>query len=408
LSLYEAYQAQRDLTAPAVALAGLSKRWLDRLPPPWSGSPFVRQMSAAYEMVSRAQLIHERPPFGVTSVEVGGRSQPVREELVTATPFGSLLHFSTDGAGAYRPRVLLVTALAGHFSTLLRSTVRSLVADHDLYVTDWHNARDVPRSDGRFGLDEYIAHVIGFLEHIGPGTHLVAVCQPCPAALAATALMAAAGNPAQPRSVTLMAGPVDTRVNPTRVNELAHSRPLSWFERNVIATVPPRYPGAGRRVYPGFLQLSAFMSMNLPRHVSQHISLYNHLVQGDQRPAHAIKDFYDEYFAVLDMPAEFYLETVDAVFQRDLLPRGELTWRGERVDPSAITRTALLTVEGEKDDICSVGQTLAAHDLCRSIKPAKKLHHLQPGVGHYGVFSGTRWGQQIYPVVRAFIQANDA
>jgi polyhydroxyalkanoate depolymerase len=365
-------------------------------------------MSAAYEMVSRAHLIHERPAFGVSSVEVGGGSQPVREELVTSTPFGSLLHFSIDDAGVYRPRVLLVTALAGHFSTLLRGTVRSLVADHDLYVTDWHNARDVPRRDGGFGLDEYIGHIIGFLEQVGPGTHVVAVCQPCPATLAATALMAAAGNPAQPRSATLIAGPVDTRINPTRVNELAHSKPLSWFERNVIATVPPRYAGAGRRVYPGFLQLSAFMNLNLPRHVSQHMTLYDHLVQGNERQAGVIKDFYDEYFAVLDMPAEFYLETVDAVFQRDLLPRGELTWRGQRVDPAAITSTALLTVEGEKDDICSVGQTLAAHDLCTSIKPAKRLHHLQPGVGHYGVFSGTRWRQQIYPVIRAFIQANDA
>jgi polyhydroxyalkanoate depolymerase len=303
--------------------------------------------------------------------------------------------------------VLLITALAGHFSTLLRNTVRSLVADHDVYVTDWHNARDVPLDEGRFGFDDYIAHVISFLEHIGPGAHVVAVCQPCPAALAATSLMAAAGNPAQPRSMTLMAGPVDTRVNPTKVNDLAHSKPLSWFESNVITTVPFRYPGAGRRVYPGFLQVTAFVSMNLPRHVSQHISLYNNLMQGQEKQADVIKDFYDEYLAVLDMPAEFYLETVDAVFQRELLARGELTWRGQPVEPAAIIGTGLLTVEGEKDDICGVGQTLAAHDLCTGIRPSQKLHHLQPGAGHYGVFSGARWEQQIYPVVRAFIRAND-
>jgi polyhydroxyalkanoate depolymerase len=404
--LYESYQTQRDLTAPTVAIAELSKRWLDRVPRSYRCS-VVRPVAAAYEMLARAHLTHERPAYDITSVEVMGRSRAVQEELVCSTPFASLLRFSRDSASAHEPRVLLVSALAGHFSTLLRNTIRSLVADYDIYVTDWHNARDVPVIEGRFGLDDYIGHIIRFLEHIGPGAHVVAVCQPCPAALAATSLMEAAGNPAQPRSLTLMAGPIDTRINPTKVNELAHARPLSWFERNVIATVPKRYRGAGRRVYPGFMQVSAFVSLNIPRHVSQHIALYNYLMQGHDEQAEIIKDFYDEYFAVLDLAAEFYLETVDAIFQRDLLPRGELMWRGELVEPAAITRTALLTVEGENDDICGVGQTLAAHDLCTSLKPGKKLHHLQPGVGHYGVFSGSRWKRQIYPVVRAFIQAND-
>jgi poly(3-hydroxybutyrate) depolymerase len=303
--------------------------------------------------------------------------------------------------------VLLVTALAGHFSTLLRSTVRTLVADHEVFVTDWHNARDVPLEDGRFGLDDYIAHVMNFLELSGPGAHVIAVCQPCPATLAAVSLMASAASPAQPASLTLMAGPVDTRISPTRVDELAHSRPLSWFEHNVITTVPSRYRGRGRRVYPGFLQVAAFVGMNPPRHVSQQLTLLDHLMRSHDEQAAVIKDFYDEYFAVLDMPAEFYIETVDAVFQRDLLPRGEMTWRGQPVDPAAIANTALLTVEGANDDICGLGQTLAAHDLCTSVKPARKLHHLQPGAGHYGVFSGSRWEQQIYPVLRAFIQAND-
>jgi poly(3-hydroxybutyrate) depolymerase len=304
--------------------------------------------------------------------------------------------------------VLLVTALAGHFSTLLRGTIQALIADHEVYVTDWHNARDVPLTAGGFGLDDYIDQVIGFLEHIGPGAHVLAVCQPCPATLAATSVMAATKNPARPRSLTLMAGPVDTRINPTRVNRLAQTKPLSWFEQNVIATVPWRYSGRGRRVYPGFMQLSAFVSMNAPRHAAQHARLYDDLIVGRHDDAKVIKEFYDEYFAVLDMPAEFYLESVDKVFQRHLLPRGELTWRGEPVRPAAITDTALLTVEGEKDDICGVGQTLAAHDLCTSLRTARKRHHLQPGAGHYGVFSGSRWEKQIYPVVRNFIQANEA
>jgi polyhydroxyalkanoate depolymerase len=405
--LYEAYQAQRDLAAPTVAIAELANRWLDRVPRCYR-SPMVRPLAASFEMLARAHLTHERPAYDITSVKVMGRSQAVREELVCSTPFATLLRFSRDPVDGHEPRVLLVTALAGHFSTLLRNTIRSLLADFDVYVTDWHNARDVPITEGPFGLDDYIGHIIGFLEHIGPGAHVVAVCQPCPAALAATSLMEAAGNPTRPRSLTLMAGPIDTRVNPTKVNELAHARPLSWFERNVIATVPYRHGGAGRHVYPGFMQVSAFVSLNVPRHLSQHIALYNCLMQGHDEQADIIKDFYDEYFAVLDLAAEFYLETVDAVFQRDLLPRGVLTWRGQRVEPAAITRTALLTVEGENDDICGVGQTLAAHDLCTSLRPGKKLHHLQPGVGHYGVFSGSRWKQQIYPVVRAFIQANDA
>ena len=404
--LYQAYQAQRDLTAPARALAGLGQWTLGELPDSWTGNRFVQRVSAGYEMVGRARLTHQRPPFGIDHTTVGGEVTAVTEEAVLTTPFSTLLHFKKD-VDVAQPRVLLVTALAGHFSTLLRSTVRSLVADHDVYVTDWHNARDISLEHGRFDLDDYIAQLIAFLEHIGPGAHLMAVCQPCPASLAATALMAASGNPAQPRSLTLMAGPVDTRVSPTEVNDLAHSKPLSWFEQNVIATVPLRYPGALRRVYPGLLQVSAFVTMNVGRHVSQHVKLYHHLMRGDYEEAVRIEDFYDEYFAVLDMPAEFYLQTIDAVFQRELLAQGQLTWRGQPVEPALIRRTALLTVEGEKDDVCGVGQTMAAHQLCPNIKPSKRRHHLQPGVGHYGVFSGSGWERQIYPVVRNFILAND-
>jgi len=403
--LYQAYQRQRDLTAPARALAGLATWTLGELPGNWTNNRVVRQMSAGYEMIERSRLTHDRPPFGIHSVIVAGEETPVREEVAVATPFSTLLHFAKDVA-APQPTVLLVTALAGHFSTLLRATVRTLLPDHDVYVTDWHNARDVGLEHGAFHLDDYIAQVIAYLEYIGPGAHVLAVCQPCPATLAATALMAASNNPAQPKSLTLMAGPVDTRVNPTKVNELAHSKPLEWFEQNVITTVPLRYPGALRRVYPGFLQVAGFVSMNLERHLRQHASLYKHLVHGDAEEAALIADFYDEYFAVLDIAAEFYLETIDRVFQREQLAQGQFTWRGQLVEPAAIRKTALLTVEGEKDDVCGVGQTLAAQNLCTGVKPSKKKHHLQPGVGHYGVFSGSKWENQIYPVVRNFILAN--
>jgi poly(3-hydroxybutyrate) depolymerase len=404
--LYQAYQRQRDLTAPARAFAGLANWTLGELPERLTDNRVVRQVSASYEMIERSRLTHDRPPFGIHSVLVGGEETPVREEVAVSTPFSTLLHFAKD-VDVVQPTVLLVTALAGHFSTLLRATVRSLLPDHDVYVTDWHNARDVGLEHGSFHLDDYIAQVISYLEYIGPGAHVLAVCQPCPATLAATAIMAASGNPAQPKSLTLMAGPVDTRVNPTKVNELAHSKPLGWFEQNVITTVPLRYPGGLRRVYPGFLQVAGFVSMNLERHVRQHMNLYKHLVHGDAEEAALIADFYDEYFAVLDIAAEFYLETIDRVFQRELLAQGEFTWRGQLVEPGAIRGTALLTVEGEKDDVCGVGQTLAAQALCTGIKPGKKRHHLQPGVGHYGVFSGSKWEHQIYPIVRNFILANN-
>jgi len=300
-----------------------------------------------------------------------------------------------------------VAPLSGHFATLLRDTVRVLLPEHDVHITDWANARDVGIWSGRFGFDEYIEHLIKFLEAMGPGAHVVAVCQPCVQALAAAAIMAEDDNPAQPRSMTLMAGPIDTRINPTKVNELATGRPIEWFARNLITRVPLRYPGATRRVYPGFLQLTAFMSMNMERHVKAQMDLYKALAKGEHEQARTIKDFYDEYFAVLDMTAEFYLETVQRVFQDHLLAKGQLDWKGRRVHPKAIRRTALFTVEGERDDICSIGQTVAAHDLCSSLRPYRKKHYMQAGVGHYGVFSGRRWAGQIYPLVRNTILANE-
>jgi polyhydroxyalkanoate depolymerase len=407
--LYEAYQAHTDLMAPTRTVAGLGVRALEgfRWGPPYD--LFVRNLSASLALIANTRLAHVRPPFGIDTVLVDGRAVAVHEDASVSTPFGTLLHFAKEPDGrplAPAPKVLLVAPLSGHFATLLRGTVQTLLPEQDVWVTDWHNARDVELAAGSFGFDTYIEYLIHWLEVLGPETHVIAVCQPCVAGLAATAVMAEAGNECTPRTVTLMAGPIDTRVDPTIVNTLATSRPISWFERNVITTVPMRYAGARRPVYPGFLQLASFVTMNLDRHLSAHRELYQQIVDGEAHAAGVTKAFYDEYFAVLDLTAEFYLETVQYVFQEHRLARGVLEFQGREVDPAAIRHTALLTVEGERDDICSPGQTFPAHDLCRSIKPMRKRHHLQPGVGHYGVFNGRRWQQQIYPLVHNLILAN--
>jgi polyhydroxyalkanoate depolymerase len=402
--LYLAYQAHSDVMVPVRAWANMALAAGGQ--PLFSDNPLLRNLTAAYELISRAGLTHTRPPFGIKSVNVGNREVEVREEAAASTPFGTLLHFKKDIATT-QPRVLMVAPLSGHFATLLRATVQTMLPDHDVYITDWHNARDVPLTAGRFGCDEYIDHLIKFLEVMGPGAHVLAVCQPCVAVLAAVAVMAQASNPVQPRSMTLMAGPIDTRVNPSKVNELARKRSIEWFERTLTASVPIRYPGAFRRVYPGFVQLAAFMSMNIDRHVKAHRELYENLANGELEKAAVTKAFYDEYFAVLDLTAEFYLETVRLIFQDYALPLGKLTWHGNLVDPSAIRRTMLLTVEGERDDICSVGQTVAAQDLCSKLRPYLKRHHMQAGVGHYGVFSGRRWENQVYPIVKNVILSSD-
>lgn len=402
--LYQAFDVQSDI-------ARQTRQWgriLQDAATPWMRTPWhdaAKWWSAGARMMMRAGLTFARPAYGIHAVTVGNREVPVIEEPVIATPFGTLLRFRKD-IDTPQPKVLLLAPLSGHFATLLRGTVRTLLPDHDVYITDWHNARDVPVSEGRFGFDEYVDHVVRFLETIGEGAHLMAVCQPAVQALAATAVMAHTRNPAQPRSMTLMAGPVDCRISPTSVNALATSKPIEWFEQNLIATVSPRHKGAGRRVYPGFMQVSAFVSMNAKRHGDAHSDLFWHYVDGEADKARAIETFYDEYFAVLDLTAEFYLETVKTVFQDYTLARNRLTYRGEHIDMGAIRRTALMTVEGERDDICAVGQTMAAHDLCSGLPPHMKSHHLQAGVGHYGVFSGRRWESQTYPLVRNFIAAH--
>lgn len=400
--LYQAYDTQTDFMSPLRMFIGAVATSLPstRLE---ADVDMLRKLSAAYQVFSLARLSHTRPAFGIKRVISGQREYEVKEEAALVLPFGTLLHFRKSGGGEHPP-VLLVAPMSGHFATLLRETVRTMLGDHDVYITDWHNARDVPLESGDFGFDQYVEHLIAFLGHLGPGTHLMAICQPCVAALAAVAIMAEDQHPACPRSLTLMAGPVDTRVNPTEVNKMATSKPIEWFEQNLICRVPGRYPGVGRQVYPGFLQLMAFMSMNMDRHIKSFVDLYRYLVEGEMDKASATMTFYDEYFAVLDLPAPFFIETVRTIFQEYALPLGQLKFRGRTVNPAAIRRTALLTVEGERDDICAIGQTVAAHDMCTGIRPYLKSHYMQLGVGHYGVFSGRKWVSGIYPVVREMIQ----
>lgn len=401
--LYQLYQRQSDMLWPMRMMAQTTQAmlgWPHRTP----RTRFGRRMNAALELVDRLTLTHERPDYAISQVICDGRAVRVTEHAALKTAFSTLLHFRKETQSRHQA-VLVVAPLSGHFSTLLRNTVQTLLQDHDVYITDWHNARNVPLSHGRFGFADYIDTVISFLEHIGPNAHIVAVCQPCVQVLAAVALMAQDDHPCQPLSMTLMGGPIDVRRSPTTVNALAFNHSIDWFEKNLITTVPARYRGAGRKVYPGFLQLNAFVRMNLERHVTAHRKLYTHLTNREFDEASAIKEFYDEYFCVLDMPAEFYIETVHVVFQEALLAKGKLHHRGRKVDPGKITRTALLTVEGERDDICALGQTSAAHDLCAALPARLKHHHMQHSVGHYGLFSGKRWDKEIYPIVREVISA---
>jgi poly(3-hydroxybutyrate) depolymerase len=402
--LYEMYQAMDDLVGPARAMAKLTADMLGHAPPWVRDSYSLRSLTAGLDVFSTHGTTHKRPPFGIGHVTVGNRRVEVRERVVHSLPFGDLLHFEKDIA-TEQPRLLVVAPLSGHFATLLRGTVTTLLPEHDVYITDWRNARDVKLSDGTFDLDDFVEHTMGFMEAVGPGGHVLAVCQPTVGVMVAVSLLAEARNPAQPASMTLMAGPIDTRINPTKVNELAKSKSIEWFDSNLIGTVPARYPGAGRRVYPGFMQLTAFMSMNMDRHVKAFRDQYSNLVAGEADKVEIHRRFYDEYFAVMDLDAAFYLQTVRTIFQEHALPRGELLYRGRKVNLGAIRRTAILTVEGELDDICAIGQTMAALDLCVGVPPFMKRHHLQSGVGHYGVFNGKRWANHIYPRVREIIEA---
>ena len=399
--IYSTYQAFADVHDPLRDLATNMRRVLGEWTLGDLASP-LRTMAAYYEVTALAGFTHVRPDFDITHVAHNGIETPVHEEIILDLPFGSLTHFRKAGTKV-EPKVLLIAPMSGHFATLLRGTVITMLRDFDVYISDWKNARDIPVAAGLFGLEDFTQYIIDFLHALGPQAHLVAVCQPTVSALAATALMAARKDPDQPASLTLMAGPIDVRVSPTKVNDLANDKSLDWFESKMIAKVPPGQHGAGRRVYPGFIQLAAFMSMNAQRHTKSFRDLFDHRVKGEHDKADAIRNFYEEYFAIMDLPADFYLETIRDVFQSPKLAKGDMTFKGEKVDPGLIRRTFLLTVEGEKDDICAVGQTLVAQDLCSGLRPYMKSHHMQPGVGHYGVFNGRKWDGQIYPVVRNHI-----
>jgi len=401
--IYEMYQAQADIMNPLRMMARTGSALMKNFIPAAPYGIALRHVSAALEVFGHAGTTHKRPAYNIKDVMVGNKLAEVREEVVLETPFANLLHFSKD-CDRPQPKVLLVAPLSGHFATLLRSTLEVLLQDHDVYITDWKNARDMPVEAGVFGFDEYVEHVIKFLEFLGPRSHVVGVCQPTVAVLAAVSVMSEDNNPATPRSMTLMAGPIDTRNNPTKVNKLAKTKDISWFEDKMIGIVPWRFRGAGRRVYPGFMQLTAFVSMNLDKHINAHIKQFRSLATEDNAAADTHRAFYDEYLAVMDLPAEFFLETVQRIFIDHDLPRGQLTYHGRPVRPEMIKKTFVFTVEGERDDICGLGQTSAALDLCSNLRPLLKRHHVQTGVGHYGVFSGKRWAGEIYPRLREVIE----
>ena len=404
--LYHLHEIQNQIAAP-FRLAAEANQMLLRHPlNPIAYTRTGRAIAAACELMDAGLRPYQKPAFGLASTVIDGNAVPVREESVLEESFCRLLHFRREVARA-DPKLLIVAPMSGHFATLLRGTVEAMLPGHELYVTDWEDAREVPLSDGEFDLDDYVDYIISFLEHLGPNTHVMAVCQPSVPVLAATALMAAAEHRCLPASMTLMGGPVDTRINPTQPNDFAKQHSPAWFEQHMINRVPLIYPGAMRPVYPGFLQLSGFMAMNFERHVTAHWNHFNNLVIGDGDSAVAHRGFYDEYRAVMDLPAPYFLQTVSRVFQDHDLPRGEFRYRGSRIDLAAIEETALLTVEGEKDDISGPGQTRAAHDICPNIPAGDRDHYEQPGVGHYGVFNGRRWREKIAPRVAAFISAHD-
>jgi poly(3-hydroxybutyrate) depolymerase len=400
--LYNAYEMQRGLLAGASAFANMSAELLQSPTNPmsyWAAGPI---MSSALEVFAHAAAPRGKPEFGLFTTVVEGKDVAVREEIALRKPFGQLKHFIKDGVEA-GPKLLIVAPMSGHFATLLRGTVERMLPKHDVYITDWRDARDVPLSDGTFDLDDYVDYLRAFLEHMGPGSHMLAVCQPSVPCYALACLMAAEKHPCRPKTLTMMGGPVDTREAPTSVNDVATERPHAWFQQYAIQTVPAMYAGAGRKVYPGFLQLTGFLTMNLGSHMNSHYAMFNDLVKGDEDAADATKDFYDEYRSVCDMTAEFYLQTIGTVFQDHLLPKGEMMHRGVRVDPAAIEDIAMLAIEGERDDISGIGQTKAALKIATSLPEKMKKYHLAPGAGHYGIFNGSKWRTKIAPVVEDWI-----
>ena len=405
---YQLYEMNHAALQPARAVADAVRMLYTNPLNPFAHTPFGRTVAASAELFERTTRRYAKPDFGLDSTVVGGKTVAVTEKIVWSRPFCRLIHFerALPAPPVADPKLLMVAPMSGHYATLLRGTVEAMLPHADVYVTDWTDARMVPVAEGRFDLDDYIDYVIEMFHHLGPDTHVMAVCQPSVPVLAAAALMEAAGNRFAPATMTLMGGPIDTRSNPTAVNLLAEDKGTAWFRDNVIMPAPWPMPGFGREVYPGFLQLSGFMSMNLDRHIMAHKDFFMHLVKNDGDGADKHRDFYDEYLAVMDLTAEFYLQTVDTVFVRHSLPKGEMTHRGTPVDPASIRNVALFTVEGENDDISGLGQTRAAHDLCVNIPADRKAHYMQPKVGHYGVFNGSRFRAEIVPRIVDFMASH--
>lgn len=408
--LYSAYEMQRTMLASAGAMADFGAGILNNPANPFAYFGGGQVLASALEVFAHAAAPRGKPAFGLHHTEIDGKIVAVHEQIVLRKPFGQLKRFAREGVTG-GPKLLIVAPMSGHYATLLRGTVERMLPFADVYITDWRDAKLVPLSDGTFDLDDYVDYLIAFLEAIGPnegagGTHMLAVCQPSVPCYAAVCLMSADKHPCRPKTLTMMGGPIDTREAPTAVNTLATERPHSWFSQNVIATVPPTYPGAGRRVYPGFLQLAGFMSMNLGNHMMSHYELFKHLVQGEDLEAEATKDFYDEYRSVCDMTAEFYLQTIEVVFQDHALPKGEMRHRGRRVDPAAITDVAILAIEGERDDISGLGQTRAALTIASSLPDERKKYYMAEGAGHYGIFNGSKWRTKIAPRLEAWISAH--
>jgi poly(3-hydroxybutyrate) depolymerase len=407
---YQLYEMAHAALAPARAVSDATHFMFRNPWNPLSSTLFGKNISAGAELFERMTRRYGKPTFGLNEIHVDGAAYPVLQDVVWTKPFCNLLRFVRPNFpnGVNQPKLLIVAPMSGHYATLLRGTVETFLPYFDVYITDWADARMVPLAVGSFDLDDYIDYLREMLVHLGPGVHAIAVCQPAPPLLAAVALMEADGDPAAPASMTLMGGPVDTRRSPTEVNKLAEKRGVEWFRRNCLHTVPFPYPGFGREVYPGFLQLSGFMAMNIDRHVNAHLDMFKHLVAGDEDPVEKNREFYDEYLAVMDLAAEYYMQTVETVFVRHALPKGEMTHRGQLVDLKAIRNSGLLTVEGEKDDISGVGQTYAANELCVNISEARKQYYLAKGVGHYGVFNGSRFRKLIAPRIREFIAGIEA
>jgi poly(3-hydroxybutyrate) depolymerase len=407
---YYAYEMAHAVVSPMRFGMQALRHALDWPFNPMAHTILGKNIRAACDVFENVTRRYGKPEFAIRTVQIDGVTVPLREEIALVKPFGNLLHFQRDEnvAGPRNdPKVLLVAPMSGHYATLLRGTVQAMAREHDVYITDWSDARDIPIAMGRFDFDDFVDYIIDYINFLGPNTHVIAVCQPAVPVLVATALLATRNAEVQPASLTLMGGPIDTRRNPTKVNDLAAARSIDWFERNVVSTVPFPHAGCLRPVYPGFMQLTGFMTMNLERHMNAHVDLFNNLVKGDCDSVKQHQEFYEEYMAVMDLTAEFYLQTVKTVFQDHSLPDRTLYHRGEYVDCSAIRRTALMTVEGERDDICGLGQTEAAQDLCTNIPATEKVHYVQPGVGHYGVFNGTRWRTEIQPRIREFIRTVD-